>query len=83
MSADPVARVARQLAYSPLVAINLTSTVIRRSASAPLDRRDRRVCHRTQRLGDIILDKLYMEDRSRQISFERQGADTEYDLYTR
>ena len=34
-------------------------------------------------LGDIILDKLHMEDRSRQISFERQGADTEYDLYTR
>src|SRR5262249_29094064 len=33
-SKSPVARVARQLAYSPLVAISLTSTVIRRSASA-------------------------------------------------
>src|ERR1700719_1405218 len=33
-SKSPVARVARQLAYSPLVAISLTSTVTRRSASA-------------------------------------------------
>src|SRR6185295_234488 len=33
-SKSPVERVARQLAYSPLVAISLTSTVMRRSASA-------------------------------------------------
>src|SRR5262249_25553378 len=33
-SKSPVARVARQLAYSPLVAISLTSTVMRRSSSA-------------------------------------------------
>src|SRR5262249_43076725 len=33
-SKSPVARVARQLAYSPLVAISLTSTVMRRSPSA-------------------------------------------------
>jgi hypothetical protein len=34
-------------------------------------------------VGDIILDKLHMENRSRQISFERQGVDTEYNLYVR
>ena len=51
-SKSPVARVARQLAYSPLVAISLTSTVMRRS-------RERRNAHveavaDLQRLDQIL-----------------------------
>src|SRR5262249_38938214 len=32
-------------------------------------------------LGDVILDEQKVKNRSGQISFERQGADTEYHLH--